>query len=32
MKIKYIEGDLLSTNAPLIVHGCNSRGVMGSDF
>ena len=28
--IKYIKGDLLTTNAYVIVHGCNCQGVMGS--
>lgn len=30
MKIEYINGDLFSTEIDLILHGCNSRGVMGS--
>lgn len=30
MKIKYVKGDLLTTDIPNIVHGCNSHGVMGS--
>lgn len=30
MKIKYVEGDLLLTDAPYILHGCNAQGVMGS--
>lgn len=30
MKIEYVEGDLFTTNIPLIVHGCNAQGVMGS--
>ena len=28
--IKYIKGDLLTTDASVIVHGCNCQGVMGS--
>lgn len=28
--IRYIKGDLLETDAPVIVHGCNCQGVMGS--
>lgn len=28
--MRYIESDLLTTTAPLIVHGCNAQGVMGS--
>jgi O-acetyl-ADP-ribose deacetylase (regulator of RNase III) len=28
--IEYIKGDLLKTDAKIIVHGCNARGVMGS--
>lgn len=30
MKIQYIKGDLFSTEHKYILHGCNSRGVMGS--
>lgn len=30
MEIIYKNGDLLSSGLPLIAHGCNSRGVMGS--
>ena len=30
MKIEYITGNLLLTDVKHIVHGCNSRGVMGS--
>lgn len=30
MKIKYIRGDLITTDCEIIAHGCNSRGVMGS--
>ena len=30
MKIKYRLGDLFSTDIELILHGCNSKGVMGS--
>lgn len=30
MNIKYVKGDLFSTAAPAIVHGCNAQGVMGS--
>lgn len=30
MKIEYIKGDLLRTEVNHIMHGCNSRGVMGS--
>ena len=30
MKIEYIKGDLLQTEVNHIIHGCNSRGVMGS--
>lgn len=30
MKIKYVKGDLLTTDIKNILHGCNSRGVMGS--
>ena len=29
-KITYIKGDLLETDAPVIAHGCNCQGVMGS--
>lgn len=29
-KIEYITGDLLLTDVKHIIHGCNSRGVMGS--
>lgn len=29
MKIKYIQGDLFSTEHKYIVHGCNAQGVMG---
>jgi O-acetyl-ADP-ribose deacetylase (regulator of RNase III) len=28
--IQYIEGDLLSSREPVIAHGCNAQGVMGS--
>lgn len=28
--IKYVEGDLFSTDADIIAHGCNCQGVMGS--
>jgi O-acetyl-ADP-ribose deacetylase (regulator of RNase III) len=30
MKIEYRKGDLLETDIQHIIHGCNSRGVMGS--
>ena len=30
--IKYVKGDLLSTNAPLILHQVNLQGVMGGDL
>ena len=30
MKIEYRKGDLLETEITNIIHGCNSRGVMGS--
>jgi len=30
MKIEYVAGDLFSTSIEIILHGCNSRGVMGS--
>jgi O-acetyl-ADP-ribose deacetylase (regulator of RNase III) len=30
MKIRYIEGDLFNTEYEYILHGCNSKGVMGS--
>jgi O-acetyl-ADP-ribose deacetylase (regulator of RNase III) len=30
VNIKYIEGDLFTTNARYILHGCNCKGVMGS--
>ena len=30
MKIEYRKGDLLSTDIPVILHGCNAQGVMGS--
>jgi O-acetyl-ADP-ribose deacetylase (regulator of RNase III) len=30
MKIEYIRGDLLTTDIRHIIHGCNSKGVMGS--
>ena len=30
MKIEYITGDLLQTDVKHIIHGCNSKGVMGS--
>ena len=30
MKIEYVKGDLLQTEVNHIIHGCNSRGVMGS--
>lgn len=30
MKIEYKEGDLFSSAIPVIVHGCNTQGVMGS--
>lgn len=30
MKIEYRSGDLFSTDIELILHGCNSKGVMGS--
>lgn len=30
MKIEYIKGDLLTTDSPHILHGCNAQGVMGS--
>lgn len=30
MKIEYVKGDLLQTELRHIIHGCNSRGVMGS--
>lgn len=28
--IKYVKGDLLSSGLPLLAHGCNMQGVMGS--
>lgn len=30
MKIEYRKGDLFSTDVGIILHGCNSKGVMGS--
>lgn len=30
MKIEYVKGDLLTTDIRNVLHGCNSRGVMGS--
>jgi len=30
MRIQYVKGDLFSTDIELILHGCNSKGVMGS--
>lgn len=30
MKIEYIKGDILQTKVKHIIHGCNSKGVMGS--
>lgn len=30
MKIEYIQGDLFRTEHELLLHGCNSKGVMGS--
>lgn len=30
MKIEYVKGDLFATDIELILHGCNSKGVMGS--
>lgn len=30
MKIEYRQGDLFETDIELILHGCNSKGVMGS--
>ena len=30
MQIEYIKGDLLQTKVKHIIHGCNSKGVMGS--
>lgn len=30
MGLTYIKGDLFTTNAPVIVHGCNAQGVMGA--
>lgn len=30
MKIQYIQGDLFATEHQYILHGCNSKGVMGS--
>lgn len=30
MKIEYRQGDLLSVQSGIIVHGCNAQGVMGS--
>jgi O-acetyl-ADP-ribose deacetylase (regulator of RNase III) len=30
MKIRYIVGDLLASNEPVIAHGCNAQGVMKS--
>ena len=30
MKIEYITGDLLQTDVKHIIHGCNSKGVIGS--
>jgi len=30
MKIEYVKGDLFSTDAKYIIHGCNAQGVMGS--
>ena len=30
MTIQYIQGDLFSTSHEFILHGCNSKGVMGS--
>lgn len=30
MKIEYVKGDLFKTDAKYILHGCNSKGVMGS--
>lgn len=28
--IRYVKGDLLASNQPVIAHGCNTHGVMGS--
>lgn len=30
MNVKYRKGDLMSTDLPVIAHGCNAQGVMGS--
>ena len=30
MKIEYVSGDLMQTSERVIIHGCNSHGVMGS--
>lgn len=30
MKIQYVKGDLFATEVHYILHGCNSKGVMGS--
>lgn len=30
MKIEYVKGDLFQTEVKYIIHGCNSKGVMGS--
>ena len=30
MKIHYVTGDLFETECPIILHGCNARGRMGS--
>lgn len=30
MEIEYVTGDLFKTNCPLILHGCNAQGRMGS--
>lgn len=30
MQIEYVKGDLLQTEVKHIIHGCNSKGVMGS--
>ena len=32
MKIEYIKGNAFDTEAPYILHGCNSQGAMGSGF
>jgi len=30
MQIRYVMGDLMTATEPVIVHGCNARGIMGS--